>query len=343
MCTILKAAETRLFFVPSNMKMEYFQFDEHETLHHSSVSWEELMDAHEVVEKNHWFNVEADARHHILDQIAASWEIHPLLLEDILAKDQLPKYEVIDGILFFSLKMIWIKNGKLTLEHLSFLLKKNQLLTIQDGIQGDVFEQVRTRLTQRTGKVHQKAADFLMLRLLNAVMDSYHVVLDDLTDRIQQLESDLLLQNNQVNLFHILEMKRQWAEIRKWIAPLAYVVRDLKADSHDYFKSSNIAYINELQDQIHNLMTDLELAREAMNNLIDIHRENQGRTTNDIMKTLTVISAIFIPLTFIVGVYGMNFEVFPELKWKYGYLFIWIVMILVAAVMRMYFVRRKWW
>jgi magnesium transporter len=169
------------------------------------------------------------------------------------------------------------------------------------------------------------------------------VVLDDLTERIQQLESDLLLQNKQVNLFHILEMKRQWAEIRKWIAPLAYVVRDLKAESHDYFEPSNVAYINELQDQIHNLMTDLELAREAMNNLIDIHRENQGRTTNDIIKTLTVISAIFIPLTFIVGIYGMNFEVFPELKWKYGYLFIWIVMFLVAAGMRMYFVRRKWW
>jgi magnesium transporter len=191
--------------------------------------------------------------------------------------------------------------------------------------------------------VHQKGADFLLLRLLNAVMESYHVVLDDLTERIQQLESDLLLQNKQVNLFHILEMKRQWAEIRKWIAPLAYVVRDLKAESHDYFEPSNVAYINELQDQIHNLMTDLELAREAMNNLIDIHRENQGRTTNDIIKTLTVISAIFIPLTFIVGIYGMNFEVFPELKWKYGYLFIWIVMLLVAAGMRMYFVRRKWW
>jgi magnesium transporter len=90
-------------------------------------------------------------------------------------------------------------------------------------------------------------------------------------------------------------------------------------------------------------MTDLELARESMNNLVDIHRENQGRNTNDIMKTLTVISAIFIPLTFIVGVYGMNFEVLPELKWKYGYLFVWIVMILVAGGMRMYFVRRKWW
>lgn len=325
------------------MKLEYFQFDEKSTVHHPSVSWVELMDANEMSVKNHWFNVEVDSRHHILDQIAATWEIHPLLLEDILSKDQLPKYEVIDGILFFSLKMIWIKDGKLALEHLSFLLKKNQLLTIQDGIRGDVFEQVRTRLVQRTGKVHQKGADFLMLRLLNAVMESYHVVLDDLTERIQQLESDLLLQKKQINLFHILEMKRQWAEIRKWIAPLAYVVRDLKAESHDYFEASNVAYINELHDQIHNLMTDLELARDAMNNLIDIHRENQGRTTNDIMKTLTVISAIFIPLTFIVGVYGMNFEVFPELKWKFGYLFVWIVMLLVAGGMRMYFVRRKWW
>ena len=152
------------------------------------------MDANEMSVKNHWFNVEVDSRHQILDQIAATWEIHPLLLEDILSKDQLPKYEVIDGILFFSLKMIWIKDGKLALEHLSFLLKKNQLLTIQDGIRGDVFEQVRTRLVQRTGKVHQKGADFLLLRLLNAVMESYHVVLDDLTERIQQLESDLLLQ-----------------------------------------------------------------------------------------------------------------------------------------------------
>jgi len=325
------------------MKLEYFQFDEKGTVHHPSVRWEELLEAQELPLKNHWFNVEADARHHILDQISATWEIHPLLLEDILAKDQLPKYEVIDGTLYFSLKMIWLQNGKLAMEHLSFLLKKNQLLTIQDGVRGDVFEQVRTRLIQRTGKVHQKGTDFLLLRLLNAVMESYHAVLDDLTERIQQLESDLLLQKKEVNLYHILEMKRQWVLIRKWIAPLAYLLRDLKAESHDYFHHSNVAYINELQDQIHNLMTDLELARDAMNNLVDIHRENQGRNTNDIMKTLTVISAIFIPLTFIVGVYGMNFEIFPELKWRYGYLFVWIVMAMVAGGMRLYFVRKKWW
>jgi magnesium transporter len=312
-------------------------------MHHPSVQWEELLEAQKEEKKVHWFNVETDSRHHILDQISASWDLHPLLLEDILDKEQLPKYEVIDGILYFSLKMIWIKDRKLAFEHLSFLLKGNQLLTIQDGVKGDVFDQVRNRLIQRTGKVHQRGADFLLLRLLNAVMDSYHVVLDDFTEQIQTLESELLLQKRQINLFHILEMKRQWAEIRKWIAPLSYVLRDMKAESHDYFEANNLVYINELQDQIHNLMTDLELAKDSMNNLVEIHRENQGRNTNDIMKTLTVISAIFIPLTFIVGVYGMNFEVLPELKLKYGYLFVWIVMIIVAVGMRMYFVRRKWW
>ena len=325
------------------MKIEHFVYNSESVIHHPTASWEELLELETNPSDTHWFNVEPDKNLDIVDTIAGYWNVHPLLVEDIHLTEDLPKFEIIDHILFVSAKMIWVKHGKIVSEHISFLLNGRSLLSIQNHIEGDTFQLIRQRLLQKSGRIHLKSADYLLCRLLTSIANNYHETIDSLGIKIDQLESELLLQNPKIGIGSILEVKKQWVELKKWIPPLIHVVQELKTEGKDFLQTENIAYLNEILDQLRNTLSNLEMHREVLKGLSDIYRENQSKNANDVMKTLTVVSTIFIPLTFLVGVYGMNFENMPELKTKYGYWVLWGCMFLVAGGMRFYFKRKRWW
>lgn len=288
-----------------------------------------------------WVNLDGLSKPSILENLQAHFKLHSLLVEDILT-DQRPKAEEYEDYLFVTLKMLYRIDGpEIDYEQISFVLGKNYLLTFQEK-EGDIFDAFRERIRQDQGRVRKKKADYLMYRLIDTTVESYYNVLDNIGEHIEQIENTIRTNTSDETFQKIQTIKKELIYLHKALYPLRDALGKILKDESDFIHEENLPYYSDLYDHVIHLIDSLDTYRDLTAGLTDHYINIQNSKLNEVIRVLTIISTIFIPLTFIVGVYGMNFEHFPELEWRYGYAAVWAVMLCIAGGMLAYFKYKKW-
>ncbi|MBT1702481.1 magnesium/cobalt transporter CorA [Chryseosolibacter indicus] len=288
-----------------------------------------------------WINLDGLTDTKIIDKLQSHFKLHSLLVEDVL-NNQRPKSEEYDDHLFVTMKMLYKINGPdVDYEQISFVLGKNYLLTFQEK-EGDLFDTFRERIRLDQGRVRKKQADYLLYRLMEIIVESYYNVLDNIGEQIDDIEDDIQQEASQNTFTKVQLIKRELIYLHKALYPLREAISRIIKNESDFIRDENIRFFSDINDHVIHMIDLLDTYRDLAATLTDLHINMQNQKLNEVIRILTIISTIFIPLTFIVGVYGMNFEYFPELKWKYGYFAVWGVMAVIAASMVGYFKYKKW-
>ena len=296
-----------------------------------------------------WINIDGVHNLEIIEKIGKHFGLHPLTLEDIVFTNQRAKFESFDNYIYILLKMVYLNSGKdkMQTEQVSLILGENYVLSFQEK-EGDVFDGVREMLRTAKGKVRKMGPDYLSYRLLDAVVDNYFLILEHLGERVEIVEESLVGNPSPECLKGIQDMKKDMLYLRKSVWPLREVISSFHKDESPLIKDSTTVYIRDLYDHTIQVIDTIETLRDMASGMLDIYLSSISNRMNEVMKVLTIIATIFIPLTFIVGIYGMNFNTekspfnMPELNWPYGYMFAWVVMVSVALTMVLYFKRKKW-
>ncbi len=296
-----------------------------------------------------WINVCGLNDIKVLEEIGSIFEIHPLTLEDILNVYHHPKMDEFEGYLFLILKMVRYDNnaGELDAEHVCFVLGKNYFITFQEK-EGDVFDLIRDRIRNSKGKIRKFKGDYLMYRLMDSIVDNYLVVLENYNERIEDIEDELMLIPDNIDLEPIHQLRKEVIKLRRIMSPLSEIIHTLQKEKFVFIQKGTIVFLKDLYDHIKLAVETTENFRELIGGLLQIYLSGTSHRMNNIVKLLTIVSTIFIPLTFIVGVYGMNFSPstsmwnMPELNWKYGYPIIMFLMLMIAVGLIFYFKKKKW-
>jgi magnesium transporter len=290
-----------------------------------------------------WLRVAGSLQVETLKEIGSNLSTHPLTLEDILDTSQRPKMEDFGRYLFIELNMlIWDHDqSQIQTEQVSLILGENYVLTFQEN-ESDVFGAVRQRLQEDVSRLVKQGADYLVYTLIDAIVDNYFVVLENLGEQIEFLEDELISDPDRGTIHTIHELKRELIFLRKSIWPLREIIGVLERGESALFQQSSLIYLRDLYDHTIQVIDTVETFRDMVSGLLDIYLSSISNRMNEVMKVLTIISTVFIPLSFIVGLYGMNFVYMPELQWKWGYFAIWVLIILVVLGMLTYFRRKKW-
>lgn len=288
-----------------------------------------------------WINIDGLNLSPIIERIQSHFSLHSLVIDDIL-NDQRPKTEEFEDYLFVTLKMLYsIKGANIDYEQISFVLGHNFLLTFQEK-EGDMFDAFRERIRLDQGKVRKRQADYLLYRLIDIIVDNYYNVLDTIGEQIEETEANLRSDTSGATFIRIQHLKKELIFLHKALYPLRDAIAKIIKDESAFLREENLRYFSDVYDHVIHLIDSLDSYRDLTSSLMDIYMNTQNTRLNEVIRLLTIISTIFIPLTFIVGVYGMNFKYFPELEWKYGYASIWIVMIVIAGSMVGFFKYKKW-
>lgn len=289
-----------------------------------------------------WIDIDGLHRVDILESVGECFGIHPLTLEDILNTDQRPKVEEYDKYLYIAVKMLdFLPDGHIGVEQISIILMENLVLSFQENV-GDIFDTVREDLRRSRGRLRREGADFLAYTLLDSTVDQYFVLMEQLGDRVDDIESQLIDRPASQFGHDINNLKREMLMLRRSIWPMREVMNVLVRTESKFIGRSTVVFLQDVYDHIIHVIETLEIFREMLSGTLDIYLTSMSNRLNEIMKVLTVISTIFIPLTFIVGIYGMNFHFMPELSWRWGYPLVWGVMIAVVAGMFAFFRRKGW-
>lgn len=292
-------------------------------------------------EQVNWVNLDGLSNTRIIEELQTHFNLHTLLVDDILT-DQRPKAEEYDDYLFVTLKMLYRIDGpEVDYEQISFVLGTNYLLTFQEK-EGDLFDAFRERIRQDQGRVRKKKADYLMYRLIDITVENYYNVLDNIGEQIDDIETVLRTDSSGEAFQKIQTIKKELIYLHKALYPLRDALGKVLKDESDFIRDENMPYFSDVYDHVIHLIDSLDTYRDLTQGLTDQYMNIQNSKLNEVIRVLTIISTIFIPLTFIVGVYGMNFEYFPELQWRYGYATIWIVMLSIAVGMLGYFRYKRW-
>ncbi|MDT0649003.1 magnesium/cobalt transporter CorA [Autumnicola edwardsiae] len=290
-----------------------------------------------------WINIDGLNNTSEIEKLGKYYDLHPLILEDIVNTGQRPKIDEYPEYIFIVAKMLYYNaDGTINNEHLSMVVGKDYVLTFQEA-GGDVFDGLRERIKSGKGRVRNSGADYLMFALLDAIIDNYFAVVDDISDKIEIFEDRIFQARSDENLvLEIQDLKRTILRIRRAVFPLREVVTRLLKVNHEIIEEKTESYIRDLHDHMIQISENIDLYREMIRSLLDMYMSTISNKMNEVMKVLTIMASIFIPLTFIAGIYGMNFEYMPELQWKYSYFVLWGIMLLLFAGMLIYFKRKKW-
>ncbi|HAP01542.1 MAG TPA: magnesium and cobalt transport protein CorA [Bacteroidetes bacterium] len=290
-----------------------------------------------------WINIDGVHHTNIVERIGEGFNIHPLFMEDIVNTQQRPKVEEGKGYTFIVFKMLDynIKKKSVEVEQLSLIVGNNYVLSFQENI-GDIFDSVRNRLRNPDSRIRRYGTDYLAYALMDKVIDNYFIIMEKLGERVEEIEDDAMSRQDTRFIHDISRLRRELILLRKTIWPLREVINTLLRGEVKEIKSESLLFFRDLYDHTVQVIDTIESYRDTLASVLDVNFSVQSFRMNDVMKVLTIISTIFIPLTFIVGVYGMNFDNLPELHWKYGYLLIMFIMASIAAGMIYYFRKKKW-
>ncbi len=291
-----------------------------------------------------WMDIQGLGSETVLKQVGEIFNLHPLLLEDVVNVPQRPKLEDYNNQLLVISQMVRLKEDEsgFDTEQVSFVLGKRYLLSFQEEELQDCFEIVRDRIRTSQGRVRKSGADYLTYLLLDTIIDGYFPVVEHYEDRIEALEDAIISNPDRDTMQEIYDVRRELLALRRLIWPMRNVLHLLMRDHHGIVSDEVQIYFRDSYDHVIQILEIIEAYRELAASLMDVYMSTMGNKLNEIMKFLTVISTIFIPLTFIVGVYGMNFENMPELKGEWSYFMVWLVMLAVAGGLIFYFWRKGW-
>lgn len=290
-----------------------------------------------------WINLNGLNNIAAIEALGEHYNIHPLTLEDIANPNQRPKLEENDDYIFLVVKMIYYNNdSEFVIEHLSIILGRGYVITFQES-DGDVFDNLRDRIEHKKGRIRGYGADYLAYALLDAVVDNYFSVMEILGEHVEDLEESIFhLETNENIANEIQALKRLILKIRRAVFPLREGINRLEKNEHPIIDHKIQHFTRDLYDHIIQVSESIDLYREMVWGLMDMHMSIISNKMNEIMKVLTIIATIFIPLTFIAGIYGMNFDNMPELHTRYGYFVLLGIMAIIFIIMLIYFRRKKW-
>jgi magnesium transporter len=325
-------------------KITYFNYG---TDHHSEGEVDKLEEIPGARDEKTvtWINIDGLHDTELLGRIGEMFELHPLIVEDILQTDQRPKIDVFEDYIFIALKMLYLAQdgnvGEVVSEQVSIVLGKHYVISFQESI-GDVFDPIRERIRKAKGKVRKMGADYLAYVLMDSVVDNYFGLLEAFGDDLEELEDKIVDRPTKSTVKEMNEIKRELAYIRKSTWPLREVVTAMLRDEGAIVSSETKIYLRDLYDHTVQVIETVETYRDTSSGMLDIYLSTLSNRMNEIMKVLTIIATIFIPLTFITGIYGMNFQHMPELAWRWGYPLTLFMMLFVAGMMIVYFRRKRW-
>jgi len=290
-----------------------------------------------------WINIDGLHEIDIIEKVGQHFNIHPLVLEDIINTGQRPKTEEFEDVIFVVLKMLHYnaKSEKIESEQFSLVLGPNFLISFQE-IQGDIFKTVRERIRKPKTRIRKAGCDYLAYALIDAIVDHYFVILEALGDKMEDLEAELLDDptRNTVEIIH--EMKQEMIYMRKHIWPIREIINGLVKSESSLIQEQMHVYFRDVYDHTIQVIDTIESYRDILAGMLDIYLSTVSNRMNEVMKVLTIIATIFIPITFIAGVYGMNFKFMPELEWRGGYFMVWGIVIVVVGIMIGFFKKKQW-
>ena len=292
-----------------------------------------------------WINIDGLHEEEMIQKLGQLFNIHELLLEDMLDTGQRPKITETDELLVVILKTLIFdeKINKLTTEQITLILNDSFLVTLQEDLVGDPFDPIRERIRKGKGRARRKSADYLTYLLLDAIVDNYLINIEILGDIIEKNEPFIFATKHPKGLMQkMYKHKTEINFLRKNIRPVKEIVLHLIKNESGFIDEENLKYFRDLSDLVAQASETIEIYQTMLNDQMVIYHANLDSKANEIMKVLTVFAAFFIPLTFVAGVYGMNFDVLPELHLRYGYLYFWILVIAIVAGLLVYFRKRKW-
>jgi magnesium transporter len=290
-----------------------------------------------------WVNVNGLHEPEVMRKIGEHFGIHSLVLEDILDTEKRPELGDYVDFIFIILKMVLVEqeSERIDAEQVSLLLCKNTVISFQEG-EEDVFEPIRERIRAGKGRIRKAGADYLVYTLADAIVDEYYIVLEAIGELIEDIEDELLEEPSAETLRDIYGLRREIVLLRKYTFPLRELVHKFQISESPMIEHDTQLYIRDLYDHSMQIMDTTESYREMLSGMLETYLSLSSNRMNEVMKVLTVMASIFIPLTFIAGVYGMNFEYMPEIHQHLGYPGVILLMFIIAMVMVYFFRRRKW-
>jgi magnesium transporter len=324
------------------LRVRFFDYDE-QALAEETVDEIERVRGLTGTKKITWINVDGLHDTETIREIGDAFGLHPLLLEDVLNTGQRPKLEEFEDTLFIVVKMLRydVDSEKIIAEQLSIVVGPSFVLTFQEQ-PGDVFEPVRERLRNRKGRIRSSGSDYLAYALLDSVVDNYIYIIERIGEEVEELEGEVLESVDPELIAEIGRLKREMSFLRKAVRPAREAILKLSKIDSDLIQDATLPFLKDLLDISSQATEAIETYREMLSDELNIYNSAMSHRMNDIMKVLTIFAAIFIPLTFIAGIYGTNFEYLPELHFRYGYFVLWGVMICVAGGMLYYFKKKGW-
>jgi len=290
-----------------------------------------------------WINIDGLHEVEILEKLGECYGLHPLVLEDILNTDQRPKMEDYGEYLYIVLRMLNYNDNssEIESEQISLVLGPNFVFSFQER-EGDTFNPIRDRIRNSKGRIRKMGADHLAYTLLDSIIDNYFIILEKLGEKIEFLEEEVVTHPTPETLQTVHHLKREMICLRKGVWPLREVISGLERGESSLIKESTRIYLRDVYDHTIQTIDTIETYRDMVSGMLDIYLSSISNRLNAVMKVLTIIATIFMPLTFLAGIYGMNFKYMPELEWRWGYPVIWVIMVGIGVSMLLYFRKKKW-
>ncbi|PLY02235.1 MAG: magnesium and cobalt transport protein CorA [Desulfuromonas sp.] len=322
--------------------LSLIQYDENNFSRQDDVTLEQCLNINTETGVN-WINLCGIHDIELLRTLGERFDIHPLALEDVLNTTHRPKTEVYDHYLLVILKMISFSHAeqRIDIEQMSFVVGQNLLLSFQER-QGDVFDAVRDRLQRANGRIRSRGADYLLYTLLDSIVDHYFHVLEHLDERLANFEQELISESAVDSMNQIHYFSKELLQLRKAVWPLRDLVVQMQNDDSGLIRESTDLFLRDLYDHAIQAIDSVDALRDTASSLLNLHMSISGNRMNEVMKVLTIMASIFIPLTFIAGIYGMNFEHMPELATQWGYPLVLLLMLGCVIGMVIFFKRKRW-
>lgn len=318
-------------------------YTEHD-LHFYRIDYVEECEPYRCTPTTTWIDVDAVHDVEVVRRLGDLYHIDPLALEDIVDTHQRPKLEDYGDYVFIVLKMLYHapQTEGVTVEQVSLIIGDHYVISFQEGIEGDVFDPVRRRLRTAMGRIRRMGPDYLAYALMDAIVDNYFIILEEYNEAIEYLQEELLTHPGKDVISRIHALEKRLTAFRKAVWPLRESIGQLSREQSHLFEASTHKYLRDLYDHVLQVIDATESCLDQLGRLHDIYLTSLSHRLNEVMKVLTILSAIFIPLTFVAGLYGMNFEFMPELREPMAYPLVLIFMALMSAGMLVYFKRRGW-
>lgn len=322
--------------------LELFKFNKTEVFEQTYQSYSEI-DKKPDNDHSFWLNVNGIHDAELIGEIAKGFKLDELLVEDIMNATQRPKFDEFPPHLYITLKMLRYNTEleESEMEQVSLVLGENYILSFQEK-EGDIFDSIRNRIRTENSNVRNKKSDYVFYRLMDVIVDHYFIITDHIDERLEQIEDKLFNDFEERQLSDIQDVKKSLLHLKRQVIPLKESINTLVIMDSEIMDHDTKKFLKDILDHLNQIADNIESEKDLQGMLMDLYLNRQANETNQVMKVLTIIATIFIPLTFLVGIYGMNFQYMPELSWKYGYPGLIVLMLFMVVAMVYYFRKKKW-